>query len=619
MPYSRLATDVDDEEEAELRKMVRAPSPEHDGLEATASTEQLCVAPAVLNKEAGTVRLFTDRLEWTAAASGGRVVTLPLGQIDRCQQNKVNPGVQKVQLRVLLTPEAGGAAHTLDMTDGVDFDASLERRNFLRDALQQRIGADPGPGGGPSGGGSGAPPRPGSRPQPASRPSSRPAEHEGEAARGACASAAIELDGGAAAGTNRAVGATAGSKRPRDEPAADAPSVPATSAAGRTAAGAGGRAGGGSACGSGGGAARVSGESWRFDGWDSGLDGSERDTCEEMLSADGELARLYRDLVHTTQVLTPTEFWQQRRGEMYAVGQQRGFASRALDESERASADERMKKVEREAAAQMAAAGGAGAGGGGRTGDGGGSQGSGGSQVTIKLTVAMKQRIFADYPQARRRIPRVALCRAPPRTPLRTPLRTPPRTPPRTLARPTPPPNRRHLGKACGCWWQRPDRLLSPTSRPHTLSVYCAVSFLRVRVLRVPHVPPPPDPTPQVLAKFNQRDGKSSLRWVRLEPIRILWGDAKTRKCESGLFLTEATSLQHGAKSANFYKKHAAAKRHEDWLCFSIVFKERTLDFAATSLEQLLDWYLAIASVVPQSTEPLLNESELRARIEQML
>jgi hypothetical protein len=44
----------------------------------------------------------------------------------------------------------------------------------------------------------------------------------------------------------------------------------------------------------------------------------------------------------------------------------------------------------------------------------------------------------------------------------------------------------------------------------------------------------------------------------------------------------------------------------------------RTLDLAADSAEALLDWYLAIASLMPHSTEPLLDEPGLRARIEQM-
>ena len=46
-----------------------------------------------------------------------------------------------------------------------------------------------------------------------------------------------------------------------------------------------------------------------------------------------------------------------------------------------------------------------------------------------------------------------------------------------------------------------------------------------------------------------------------------------------------------------------------------VVFKERTLDFAATTADQLIDWYLALAALIPASSEPLLNEAQLRERI----
>ena len=98
---------------------------------------------------------------------------------------------------------------------------------------------------------------------------------------------------------------------------------------------------------------------------------------------------------------------------------------------------------------------------------------------------------------------------------------------------------------------------------------------------------------------------------------KVFWGDQKTRKCDSDMKLADATALLHGSKSQNFFKQKGS-KTDQDWQCFSIVFKERTLDFAATNVEQLLDWYLALASLIPQSSEPLLDEDELRQRMEQM-
>ena len=84
--------------------------------------------------------------------------------------------------------------------------------------------------------------------------------------------------------------------------------------------------------------------------------------------------------------VSPAEFWAHRRSELYAAAQQQGFTSRQPDADEKARAAEASVQAEREAAA-AAAAGGAGSGGsGGRT------------QVSVRLTPAMKHRIFADYP-----------------------------------------------------------------------------------------------------------------------------------------------------------------------------------------------------------------------------
>ena len=123
------------------------------------------------------------------------------------------------------------------------------------------------------------------------------------------------------------------------------------------------------------------------------------------------------------------------------------------------------------------------------------------------------------------------------------------------------------------------------------------------------------------LTKYNKADGKSKLRWVCVvrstQGHRICWGDQKTRDCKSDMRLSDASALLHGAKSSNFFKMQGS-KKDADWQCFSIVFQQRTLDFAATTAAQLLDWYLALASLLPQSTEPLLDEPTLRQHMETM-
>lgn len=120
------------------------------------------------------------------------------------------------------------------------------------------------------------------------------------------------------------------------------------------------------------------------------------------------------------------------------------------------------------------------------------------------------------------------------------------------------------------------------------------------------------------LMKYNQRDGKSGPRWVKITPDdKIWWGDARTKDCKSSMKLEDAIALLHGAKSSAFFKQQGAKKDH-DYFCFSVVFEKRSLDFAATSAQALVDWYLALAALVPRSSEPLMEEDELRARIEGM-
>jgi len=122
------------------------------------------------------------------------------------------------------------------------------------------------------------------------------------------------------------------------------------------------------------------------------------------------------------------------------------------------------------------------------------------------------------------------------------------------------------------------------------------------------------------LMKYNQRDGKSGARFVRLSAdcSKICWGDLKGKDTKSDMKLGDAVALLHGAKSSAFFKQQGA-KKDQDWLCFSVVFKGRTLDFAATNAEALFDWYLSLAQLLPRSTEPLLDEASLRSRMESML
>ena len=106
---------------------------------------------------------------------------------------------------------------------------------------------------------------------------------------------------------------------------------------------------------------------------------------------------------------------------------------------------------------------------------------------------------------------------------------------------------------------------------------------------------------------------------MRVSPdhAKIHWGDATKKSSTSSLPLKDALAVMHGAKSSAFFKQQGAKKDH-DYFCFSVVFEKRSLDFAATSAQARVDWYLALAALVPRSSEPLMEEDELRARIEGM-
>ena len=121
------------------------------------------------------------------------------------------------------------------------------------------------------------------------------------------------------------------------------------------------------------------------------------------------------------------------------------------------------------------------------------------------------------------------------------------------------------------------------------------------------------------LTKYNQRDGKSSRRWVKVVGFKLMWGDVRSRdKFTSELNLKTALALHYGAKSVAFYKQGKGQQAHDPRLCFSIAMKERLFDFAADTTDVVVDWYLALSALMPHSSEPLLGEDELRARIEQM-
>ena len=48
-----------------------------------------------------------------------------------------------------------------------------------------------------------------------------------------------------------------------------------------------------------------------------------------------------------------------------------------------------------------------------------------------------------------------------------------------------------------------------------------------------------------VLTKYNERDGRSGTRWVKLSGGKLTWGDARSRECKSELELSVASALHY--------------------------------------------------------------------------
>mmetsp|Transcript_35856 Transcript_35856/g.57974 ORF Transcript_35856/g.57974 Transcript_35856/m.57974 type:complete len:308 (+) Transcript_35856:255-1178(+) len=95
-----------------------------------------------------------------------------------------------------------------------------------------------------------------------------------------------------------------------------------------------------------------------------------------------------------------------------------------------------------------------------------------------------------------------------------------------------------------------------------------------------------------VLVKFAFSKSRRVRRWVVLaaDEKTIRWGDPRTHKLSSSANLSEVQGLTHGASSKAFKARNVDSD--PDCLCFSLLFEQRTLDFACSDLNQLLIWYL---------------------------
>ena len=123
--YQRLASDVDLDEEAELR--LESGAPALAGSSAAAEPEVLFDGDAQLKegkeKLAGRLRLTAVAIEW-AAHQGGKRRTLHYAQIEGHQQTKVEKG--EAMLKINMKPAVAGGkgqSYILDFTHPSDLPA----------------------------------------------------------------------------------------------------------------------------------------------------------------------------------------------------------------------------------------------------------------------------------------------------------------------------------------------------------------------------------------------------------------------------------------------------------------------------------------------------------------
>ena len=349
MAYARLESDVNLDEEEELRRAESGLGPRG------ASTRELLFehAATVKGQGEGTIFVFPTHLEWTADNKPEPDITVPVADMLNFQATK--PETKKSAKLKMILKEGKGGPHIFDLSGGVYVSTMFSTLYHLRDLL---VGLQTGNSAASlASHGAAAPsvasssgPRASVSPVPAAAGSKRPLAQSDGAAGGMLPPA----------------------KRPAAPVAPTAPAAPASSAAAPSR------------------ASQPPAPRAR----DDGMTIAEREMAEAVMRSDPEVRRLFEELVTKAGALTPAEFWAQRRGAMYAAAQQQGFATRPFDETQRKETVERIRTAETEAAAAAAAEGSTN----GSAGAAAAAAAAGRSTVHMRLTVAMKHRIFADYP-----------------------------------------------------------------------------------------------------------------------------------------------------------------------------------------------------------------------------
>lgn len=88
------------------------------------------------------------------------------------------------------------------------------------------------------------------------------------------------------------------------------------------------------------------------------------------------------------------------------------------------------------------------------------------------------------------------------------------------------------------------------------------------------------------------------MRYVRVsdDGSKVLWGDEEGKKFSSHARISDITSFSHGAKSSVFFKQKAGLRVPEE-LCFSLIFKDRTLDLACRNPADVVAWAIGLKTL----------------------
>ena len=102
-----------------------------------------------------------------------------------------------------------------------------------------------------------------------------------------------------------------------------------------------------------------------------------------------------------------------------------------------------------------------------------------------------------------------------------------------------------------------------------------------------------------ILVKHANRDVKGrSHKQVQMsaDGTEICWGGLGSKKLSKSRKVSEALGIIYGARTSTFERRSKILDN--EWMCFSIIFTNRTLDFSALDDEVLKNWFLGLQGCI---------------------